>query len=319
MTEQQEQTAIQKPGQVTALSRVNVSERGVRISSLDDLWRFSAMVFDSGLAPSGMKNVQAIAIAVEFGMELGIPPMQSVQTICVINNRPLIYGTGFLGVCKSDPKWDEDRFEEWFTGSINEKNLTAHCRMARKGSTNVTETEYSMADAITAELWGKKDNWKKNPTRMLKWRARTWCGRDTFPERLAGLYTAEEAQELIDVEVSDARPTIRQPSRLPAAQVEERQPFSIPPDAMPADEPTDAPTPSEADEHGHPEPEATGGARNIDGAHRELAVKVFAALKADTSGRYIDLRHTYGIKAPIKLEVIAELSESDLQALNSQL
>lgn len=307
MTEQQ--NPIQKHAQPSSLARVNVSERGVRISSLDDLWRFSSMVLDSGLAPSGMKNVQAIAIAVEFGMELGLPPMQSVQTICVINNRPLIYGTGFLAVCKSDPNWDEDRFEEWFTGTLKEGNLTAHCRMARKGSTNVTETEYSMQDAITAKLWGEKDNWKKNPSRMLKWRARTWCGRDTFPERLAGLYTTEEAAELIDVEVRDARPQVAMPRRIAAEPVEPPQPqepVQPPAEQEPAHEPQDAAEPQESSEAPAP----------ADSEHiADLKVRVHAAMKRKGWDKLAPVLKNWNLKAPVRPADLIDFNSEDLTNL----
>ena len=57
-------------------------------------------------------------------------------------------------------------------------------------------------DAKTLGLAGK-DNWKKQPATMLKWRAVSACARVVFPDVIQGMYTPEEiGQDTEQVEVA---------------------------------------------------------------------------------------------------------------------
>lgn len=225
--------------QPSPLARVRMGDSGVQLGSMDDLWRFATMVHKSSFAPNGMDSVEKIAIAVEYGMELGIAPMQALQGMYVVNGRPSVYGDLFLAICKSDARWDENRFREWFTGEPYRDDYTAHCQMARLGVGNPHVESYSVADAKKGGLWERSGPWKQHPKRMLKMRARTFCGRDTFPERLRGLTTVEEAQDIIDVEVRDASPAIAMPRRIeqsPAPQPAAQSQPSDPPETTAAEQ-----------------------------------------------------------------------------------
>lgn len=192
--------------------------RGVPINTLDDLFRFAEIVHKARLCPTGIASPEAAFVAMEYGLELGLPPMLALQTIWVYQNRPSIFGGGFLGVCQSHPEWDPNAFKEWEKGTPKQDDWTAFCQMGRKGCEPMVR-EYSWADAREAGLLGK-DNWKKHPRRMLTWRARTYCGRDCFADKLAGIPTREEIEEL-DAMVTETRPLISAPRRLSEANMEQ--------------------------------------------------------------------------------------------------
>jgi hypothetical protein len=62
--------------------------------------------------------------------------------------------------------------------------------MKRVGRSPHTET-FTLQSAAELGLAGK-DNWKKQPATMLKWRAIAACARVVFPDVLLGFYTPEE-------------------------------------------------------------------------------------------------------------------------------
>ncbi len=190
---------------------IALSQHGIVLTSFEDLYRFAQCVADSGLAPKGMDKPQAIAVAIQHGMEIGLKPMASLQSIAVINGRPGIYGDAALALIRSSGLLE--RYEEWW--EVDGKELvdgrnrprepspkeiaqdTCTCRVltARQGGDEMTR-EFSVADAKQAGLWGKSGPWMQYPKRMLKFRARGFVLRDNFGDVLKGLRTVEELGDI---------------------------------------------------------------------------------------------------------------------------
>jgi hypothetical protein len=175
--------------------------RGVQITDIDGLWRFATAVAKSGLAPKGIQTAEAIFIAIEMGLEVGLPPMAALQNIAVINGRPSIWGDAQLAVCRGTGEVEE--FVEWYEqgGKKLARNpttfgddTTAVCRVKRRGY-EAAETAFSVADSKQAKLWGKEGPWSQYPGRMLRFRARSFALRDTFGDALKGLRAAEEVMD----------------------------------------------------------------------------------------------------------------------------
>jgi hypothetical protein len=80
-------------------------------------------------------------------------------------------------------------------------------------------TQFSVADAVRAGLWGKSGPWTQYPKRMLQLRARGFALRDAFPDVLKGLVTAEEAQDYPADTQATAAPQRPEPPRLEAKPV----------------------------------------------------------------------------------------------------
>jgi hypothetical protein len=174
---------------------------GVRITNYDELQQFCEMVFTSGMAPSSFRTAMQIGVAVQYGMELGLGPMASLQTIAVINGKPCAWGDGMLALCQAHPAWDG--MEEL----QDVESQTATCTVWREGKAYTSS--FSIEEARAAALLGK-DPWKKYPKRMLQMRARSWSLRAAFADALMGLSSAEETRDLPprDAEViGDPRPT----------------------------------------------------------------------------------------------------------------
>jgi hypothetical protein len=78
-----------------------VGERGLRLNSIEAMWRFANYVLAAGFAPKGMDKPEAVLVAIQLGAEIGMSPMASLQNVAVINGRPGIFGDAALGIVRS--------------------------------------------------------------------------------------------------------------------------------------------------------------------------------------------------------------------------
>ena len=203
----------------------------LRPKSLTEAVEFSKLMATSQLVP---KQYQAkpndILIAVQMGAEVGLSPLQSLNSICVIHERPTMWGDGLKAVVDHSGVLAE--FEERDSGAALAQ-AEGYCRVKRKGQpacpkddkghcTNqandingvcCTTRRFTLEDATRAGLIarsdGKKENaqhgvgpWQCYPGRMLMMRARAWALRDTCGDVLKGLQVREEIE---DIKEADAR------------------------------------------------------------------------------------------------------------------
>jgi hypothetical protein len=179
---------------------------GLALATFDDAFRFSKMVAASEFAPKDFRGKpESCLLAIQHGSEVGLSPMQSLQSIAVINGRPTIWGDAALALVQSSPVCEY--VSEYMQGDGD--NLTAVCEAKRQGYPAPTTVRFSVADAKKAGLWGKSGPWSQYPVRMLALRARGFALRNAFADALRGLITAEEAQDY-----PAATPTV-EPAREP--------------------------------------------------------------------------------------------------------
>jgi hypothetical protein len=175
---------------------------GLALQSFDDAFRFSKMVASSEFAPKDFRGKpESCMLAIQHGSEVGLSPMQSLQSIAVINGRPTIWGDAALALVQSSPVCEY--VKEYTEGQGD--NLTAVCEAKRRGYPAPTISRFSMADAKRAGLAGKSGPWSQYPERMLALRARGFALRNAFADALRGLITAEEAQDYPEAPAAVAR------------------------------------------------------------------------------------------------------------------
>lgn len=195
-------TELAERGQTSITAGTN----GLMLTSFDSMWKFASCLARSGLAPKGIQSPEAIVIALQMGAEIGLPPMASLQNIAVINGRPAVYGDAQLAVVRGSGVFDEEGFDEWFSGADGKRipdgtpikfgpGLTAFCQVKRKGAKKPIVADFSYEDAQQANLVGKDGPWKQYPKRMLMWRARGYALRNAFTDCLRGMLSAEEAAD----------------------------------------------------------------------------------------------------------------------------
>ena len=170
---------------------------GLALQRFDDALKFAHMVAKSDFAPKDFRGKpESCLLAIQHGAEIGLSPMQSLQSVAVINGRPAIWGDAAMAVAMASPvcEYVTERVEG------DGENMVAICEAKRKGYPKPTVTRFSVADAKKAGLWGKSGPWSQYSRRMMQLRARGFALRDAFPDVLKGLVTAEEAQDYTHTE-----------------------------------------------------------------------------------------------------------------------
>lgn len=161
--------------------------------TLEEAMKYAEIIAKSDLVPKDYKgNPGNVLIAIQWGNEVGLKPLQALQNIAVVNGRPSLYGDAPLALVM-----DSGLLED-FREDFDDAHLIATCTAKRKGQPTVITYTFSADDAKKAGLWAKQ-NYQQYPKRMLKMRARGFVLRDGFPDVLKGIAIAEEQE---DVEVA---------------------------------------------------------------------------------------------------------------------
>lgn len=164
------------------------------LSSLDEYLRFGQLCLESGLS-LGHKNAASVVIAVQFGAELGLSPMASLRNVHVFAGKPLPSADLLVAVALSHP-------DCLYFRKIEETAERATWETHRRGNPAPTRYTFTFEDAKAAGLTNK-DNWKNYKPRMLSARSKAFLARDVYPDRLAGILTVEEAQDIEPTAASD--------------------------------------------------------------------------------------------------------------------
>ena len=173
------------------MSKVSILEP----TNLGEAMEFAKQISSSSMVPKQYQgNPTNTLIAMQWGYEIGLAPMQALQNIAVINGKPSIYGDALLALVRKDPRCMG--IDEKMEGE--NETMNAVCVLKRKhidGSIELIKREFNVLMAKRAGLWGKQGPWTQYPERMLQMRARGNCLRDAFPDVIKGIITAEEAQD----------------------------------------------------------------------------------------------------------------------------
>lgn len=160
----------------------------IPVNDFGTLQSIAAVVTKSGFAK--LNNEQALYVMLK-GFELGISPLQALDGINIVQGKPTCAPQLMLALINRS-----NQLEDMI---IESTDIECKVTMTRKGRTAHVET-FTIADAKRMGLEGK-DNWKKQPKTMLKWRAVAAAARIVFPDVIQGLYTPEELGA--EVNVSD--------------------------------------------------------------------------------------------------------------------
>ena len=172
---------------------------------------FSNYLADSDMVPKDFKGKPGnCLVAIQWGMEIGLKPLQAMQNIAVINGRPSLWGDAVIALVRSS-QLCEYIIEE-------DDGRTATCKVKRRGEPEQSRS-FSMDDAKAAGLLGKQGPWTQYPKRMRQMRARAFAVRDVFPDVLKGLPVAEEVMDTPSErhmgQVERVEPTTPQPAYTP--------------------------------------------------------------------------------------------------------
>lgn len=189
----------------------------------EQVWRMATVLSQTSMVPREFKGKpEETAAVIMYGMELGFSPVAALQSICLINGRPGLYGDALPALMRKHGH----KLDEVVEGSGDE--LKATVTLIRKDGERITRT-FSLLDAKRAGLAGKTGPWSQYPQRMVQMRARSWAVRDGAAEILRGLGVKEELEDVPPMR--DVTPNVKQSLTV--------EPPEIP--DLPADEPEDPP------------------------------------------------------------------------------
>jgi hypothetical protein len=161
-----------------------------------------------------------VCAVILYGHELGLGPMQSLNTINIISGRPSLSPEGMRALVMS--AGHQIRVQG------DDESATAQCHRREWPAEEWTSHTFTMADAQRADLVGKPgSSWKKYPRAMLMARATSEACRADFSDVIRGLsYTTDE---VIDMTPPPAMPTSglnrqKAPRRDPAGERDEEPP-----------------------------------------------------------------------------------------------
>ena len=187
---------------------MNVEKKSINFmdfSNFENAWKCAEMISKARCIPTEFQgNPADILVAIQFGHDLGLKPMASLQNIMIVNNRPSIYGDIVLALCMAHPDFI-DCIETY-----DEETETAFCTMKRKGREPITK-KFSRKMAETAGLWGKSgakgvSAWVTFPDQMLIRKARGFCTKAMWPDVLKGISVFEDMKDVEQInsrELSD--------------------------------------------------------------------------------------------------------------------
>ena len=159
----------------------------IRPQSLSEVMEYAKMISKSEMMPKDYRNKpENIVVAIQWGYEVGLNPIQALRNISIINGRPSIWGDAAIALVRASG------LLEYCNESV--ENGVAICAVKRKGEPEQVRT-FSELEAKRAGLLNKQGPWSQYPQRMLQMRARGFALRDVFADVLNGIITAEEAQD----------------------------------------------------------------------------------------------------------------------------
>ena len=150
---------------------------------------FANYLADSEMVPKDFRGKPGnCLIAMQWGAEVGLKPLQALQNIAVINGRPSLWGDSVIALVRASPLCEYVVEED--DGQV------ATCRTKRRGAPGEQVERFGMEDAKAAGLLGKQGPWTQYPKRMRKMRARAFLLRDVYADVLRGLPIAEELMDM---------------------------------------------------------------------------------------------------------------------------
>ena len=209
-------TAMVPAVQDTFAAPVAQSATMTFVDRIDQYWRLANMLVKSQMVAQ-KEPEQAMAILLK-AHELGVPAMQAFASIHFFDGK-IVTGSDLMAGLAAErcrvrwkvERWDDEACVMTFT---------------RPGWESLT-AEFTMKDAARAQLTGK-DNWKKYPKDMLRWRAMARGIRTIAPDYFTGIYLEDEIEEAPYVQpttvVEPASRTDELRQRLAPAHVESTAP-----------------------------------------------------------------------------------------------
>lgn len=158
-------------------------KQGLEPIGFNELARTAGALYNSGLY-NNFRNPEGIGAAIMAGREMGLGAVASLSSINIIQGKPSMSPQGMLALIMGSGK------AEYFD-CVSTTATEAVFVTKRVGARSETKLSFTIAEAKAMGL-DQKDNWKKQPAVMLRWRAIAALSRLVYPDVVLGVYTPDE-------------------------------------------------------------------------------------------------------------------------------
>lgn len=316
-----------EPTKAIARREVAVGERGIALQTFTDLQRFCHAAVESGFFKS-TGDLAAAVVKVQYGMELGLPPVAALRGVIVSESGGLeLTAAAMAALIQRTGRY---RYRV-------RKHTDEVCSIEFfDGSESLGVSTFSQADAKRAEVkmvsrQGSKLPWSKFPRNMLFARALSNGARWYCPEIFFGAsYSEGELDGVVRVEgelIEEPEVAEQPQSHAPQASPTSRPGHAGPPPASsaPAGASDSEPPPHDDGDEGPPETEAYAEtawshARNaaaVKAAESELGAKVESVNPPKPVNIYTHAK-AHGFRDPAKVDelIAAQFGERKFRDLS---
>ncbi len=187
----EEEAEVREPARPSV--PVGVNDHGFEIRTLDEAWRWGIAIARGGFFPV-LNTPERVITVKQLAHDNGVSFSLIAMNIAFINGRACMCGDALIGIAHASRNMED--FEETMEGEGDE--LTAVCRIKRRGIPTPIIRRFGVEDARAAELLGK-DNYRHYLRRMLRMRARSWGLRDAG--LVQGIIAREEAEDIQEADI----------------------------------------------------------------------------------------------------------------------
>ncbi len=193
------------------------------IPSGDEINARLAMARDlvgSGLLPKHVSTPQQCLAIMQMGSEMNLPPMMSLNKIYVIHGRPAIDGQTMLALLQRQGVMIEVKESTDKKCTVEARRYYGHDpRMDNENLwVKITET-FTIADAQKMGMLNK-DQYKKQPRIMLRWRAISGAARIIAADHMNGMYVQEEVESQSPFQQTETTNATPDHATAPALQID---------------------------------------------------------------------------------------------------
>ena len=194
----------------------------------EQLWRIAGIFADSQLVPTHyQKNKSNCFLGLQMAFRLGVDPMMLLQNTYMIGGRPGMESKMIIALINSSGLFEDPLDYEIEGSDPKDQKYRVRAVATRKGTGKVCQGPWIDWGMVKAEGWDGKSGskWKTIPGQMFYYRAAAFFGRLFCPERLLGMQTKEELE---DITAPTQAKTIRPRSTDIAARFAKADPAEFP-------------------------------------------------------------------------------------------
>ena len=120
--------------------QLTTTNKGFAPATLTEAIQFSEMLANSSMVPKAYQGKpQDILVCVQWGYEMGLPPMQALQAIAVINGKPSLWGDGLMALVQASSVCED-------VSSV-ERSSSCCCKLAFSASQAESSRETLRSDS----------------------------------------------------------------------------------------------------------------------------------------------------------------------------